>query len=80
MGKYRVLSVQFIDVHADDEEDAFSVATQVYEDMGDGGVDSLRSIVTSYDYDDGLSIDQLVSIGLFLGSDDAPFVLAHDPF
>ena len=80
MNRYRVLSVQFLDVYAKDEDDAISVATQVYQDMDADSKDSVRAIVTSYDYDDGISIDQLVSIGLFLGSDDVPFVLAHDPF
>jgi hypothetical protein len=80
--KYRVLSVQFVDVFATDVEDAVRIANDYYVSSGHP-LDTprgMRYAVTGYDYERGLDQDTLATIGIDIDDTDNGFVPINDPF
>lgn len=78
--KYRVISISYLDVYASDDSRAIEIANNEYHAMDKSSQDSIRSIITAYDVGNGLSKDQLLSLGMDLDVSENKFVPVNEPF
>lgn len=78
--KYRVISVQYLDVFASDQYEAMQLANDEYLSMSGEERDAVRTAVIAYDFESGLSNDELLSIGMDIDYDGSVFSPINDPF
>lgn len=81
--KYRVISIQFIDVFAPSEEEACEIAREYYYDElgGDDLGKQLDTVLLPYDFEKGLTSNDLRFIGTHIDDDGvSPFAPVNDPF
>lgn len=80
--KYRVVAIQLIDVYASSEEEACDSARHYYSDeLGGEDWNRLDTILLPYDFENGLTDDDLKYIGTHVDDDGVtPFAPVNDPF
>lgn len=79
MSKYRVASVQWIDVYADSAEEAQAVAGQIYNDASDDEREAFPSFVLAWDHDGG-PIDNEDAVALAVEAQWDEWSPNNDPF
>lgn len=77
--KYRVISIQYVDVFAEDIEESFQIANNYHLENMDTPR-GMRYSVTAFDYERGLDQDTLMSIGIDIDDSDNGFDPINDPF